>query len=96
MTKEIILGYLKEHKQEFMSAFGITKLGLFGSYARNEERPNSDIDLIIELETKDIYEKKREFKKLLEKEFNTKIDIAREKYLKPLAKKEILKEVCYV
>jgi len=96
MTKEIILKYLKEHKQEFMSKFGITKLGLFGSYARNEECLNSDIDLIIELETKDIYEKKRKFKKLLEKEFNTKIDIAREKYLKPLAKNEILKEVCYV
>jgi len=96
MTKNNILEYLKKHKQEFSSEFGITKLGLFGSYARNEEHKDSDIDLIIDIEAKDIYEKKIEFKKRLEKEFNTKVDIAREKYLKPLARKEILKEVCYV
>ena len=96
MTKNNILEYLKDHKQEFANRFGITKLGLFGSYARNEEHKDSDIDLIIDIEAKDIYEKKIELKKILEKNFNTKVDIAREKYLKPLARKEILKEVCYV
>lgn len=96
MTKNNILEYLKDHKQEFANRFGITKLGLFGSYARNEEHKDSDIDLIIDIEAKDIYEKKIELKKILEKNFNTKVDIAREKYLKPLARKEILKEACYV
>jgi predicted nucleotidyltransferase len=98
MTKEYIINYLKEHKHEFEKQFGITKLGLFGSYARNEAKPNSDIDILIELENNltDIHEKKSTFKHLLEKYFNTKVDIAREKYLKPFAKKEVLKEVEYV
>ena len=94
--KNKIIEYLKNHKQEFNQKFGITKIGLFGSYARGDASANSDIDLIIDINAKNIYEKKSQLKKILENEFHTKIDIAREKYLKPLAKNEILKEVLYV
>lgn len=98
MTKEYILNYLKEHKDEFSQKFGIVKLGLFGSYAKDEANENSDIDILIELENNitNIHDKKSNFKITLENYFNLKIDIAREKYLKPLAKEEILSEVVYV
>lgn len=98
MTKEYIINYLSEHKNEFSQKFGITKLGLFGSYVRSEAKANSDIDILVELENglSNIHDKKSDFKDTLEKYFNLKVDIAREKYLKPLAKKEILSEVEYV
>ncbi|WP_428024735.1 nucleotidyltransferase family protein [Arcobacter sp.] len=98
MTKEYIINYLSEHKDEFSKKFGITKLGLFGSYVRSEAKENSDIDILVELENglSNIHDKKSDFKDTLEKYFNLKVDIAREKYLKPLAKKEILSEVEYV
>lgn len=98
MTKEYIINYLKEHKDEFSQKFGITKLGLFGSYVKGNATNNSDIDILIELENNltDIHEKKTIFKETLENYFNTKVDIAREKYLKPFAKQEVLKEVEYV
>ena len=98
MTKQYIINYLSEHKAEFSQKFGITKLGLFGSYARNEADNNSDIDILVELENNltDIHDKKTILKETLEKYFNLKVDIAREKYLKPLARQEILKEVEYV
>lgn len=98
MTKEYIINYLSEHKDEFSKRFGITKLGLFGSYVRNDAKENSDIDILVELENNltDIHTKKSDFKQILENYFNLKVDIAREKYLKPLAKKEILNEVEYV
>ena len=98
MTKEYIINYLSEHKDEFSQKFGITKLGLFGSYARGEAKKNSDIDILIELENNltDIHDKKSDLKKTLENYFHLKVDIAREKYLRPLVKKEILKEVEYV
>lgn len=97
IAKENILDYLKEHKEEFKNRFDIIKIGLFGSYAKGEEQKDSDIDILIELESKttNIYEKKKLLKETLEKEFNRKVDIAREKYLKPLAKNEILKDVKY-
>jgi predicted nucleotidyltransferase len=98
VKQEIILKYLKEHKEEFVDKFGIVKIGLFGSFARDEENENSDIDILIELnnQTQNIYEKKKQLKEILEKEFDTKVDIAREKYLKPFVKDEILKDVKYV
>ena len=98
MTKEYIINYLKEHKDEFSQKFGITKLGLFGSYAKGNATNTSDIDILIELENNltDIHEKKTIFKETLENYFNTKVDVAREKYLKPFAKQEVLKEVEYV
>ena len=43
-----------------------------------------------------IYEKKSLLKEIMEKAFDKKIDIAREKYLKPLVKNKVLKEIRYV
>ncbi len=98
MTQDIIINYLSEHKEQFKKDFGITKIGLFGSYARNEAKNDSDIDILIELRKGlvDIYEKKSLLKEIMEKAFDKKVDIAREKYLRPLVKDEILKEVKYV
>jgi len=98
VTKEYIIDYLSEHKDEFSQKFGVTKLGLFGSYANGNAQKDSDIDILIELEDNltDIHDKKNIFKETLENYFNLKVDIAREKYLKTLAKKEILSEVEYV
>ena len=98
MTQDIIINYLTEHKERFKKDFGITKIGLFGSYARNEAKNDSDIDILIELkkDLTDIYEKNSLLKEIMEKTFDKKVDVAREKYLKPLVKNKVLKEVKYV
>jgi predicted nucleotidyltransferase len=98
VTKECIINYLSEHKNEFSQKFGITKLGLFGSYVKDNADKNSDIDILVELENNltNIHAKKTIFKETLEKYFNLDVYIAREKYLKPFVKKEILNEVEYV
>ncbi|MFT5661592.1 MAG: putative nucleotidyltransferase, partial [Sulfurimonas sp.] len=36
MTKNIILNYLKNKKEELHKKYGIVSLGLYGSYARDE------------------------------------------------------------
>lgn len=48
ITKEMILDYLRELKPQ-LEKDGITKLGLFGSYARDCADENSDIDIVINL-----------------------------------------------
>ena len=47
MTKLDVLNYLKEHYQEFKSQYNIERIGLFGSYARDEATKDSDIDIFI-------------------------------------------------
>ena len=48
-TKDKILKILKSNKSN-LSKFGISKVGLFGSYIRNEQIPGSDIDLLLDFE----------------------------------------------
>src|SRR5437016_5261175 len=45
MTRDEVLAKLRAHKRELKKA-GIVRLSLFGSAARNERGPDSDIDLL--------------------------------------------------
>lgn len=98
ISRNEILDYLEIHFEEFRSRFSLNKIGLFGSYAREEATSKSDIDILIELDdgADHIYEKKKALKYLLEDRFNAQVDIAREKYLNQIVKKQIMDEVKYV
>jgi hypothetical protein len=50
MDREHVIATLREHEAELKSA-GIVRLSLFGSVARNEATPQSDVDLMAEFET---------------------------------------------
>jgi len=95
MTRDEVLDYLRTHKQEMHDRFGVTKIGLFGSYARGEAREDSDIDVAIELST---YTADGYFGvlHLLEDSFKKRIDLGIESNFKPLLKPYILKEIIYV
>jgi len=54
MKKKTIIKYLSVHKSEFEQQFGVTKIGLFGSYAREEDHEGSDIDIVVELKKPDL------------------------------------------
>lgn len=97
-TKEEIIEFLKNNKVLLKDKYHITKIGLFGSFARNEQKANSDVDLLIEIEdgTKDIYDLKNSLRDFLSNSFERSVDLARSKYLKPYAKEQILKDTLYV
>lgn len=98
LNKEMILNFLKSNLIYIHSNYHILKIGLIGSFARDEQNDNSDIDFIIEFEpgTKDIFDLKQNLKQYLKSNLNRDIDICREKYLKPYIKEYILNEVIYV
>jgi predicted nucleotidyltransferase len=48
LTKEDILKRLREHKGELQQKFPVKDIALFGSYARGEQTPESDIDFLVE------------------------------------------------
>ena len=49
MTDKEILNILRKEKPYLQENFGLLSIGLFGSYAKGMERPDSDIDLLVEL-----------------------------------------------
>ena len=38
-----------QEKPFLMKAYGVKAIGLFGSYAKRNEQPDSDIDILVEL-----------------------------------------------
>lgn len=52
---DVILDILKHFKETNAQKYGIIKLGLFGSYARGEQTPSSDIDICILLEKPSLF-----------------------------------------
>ena len=48
MTDKEILGILRKEKPYLQKKFGLLSIGLFGSYAKGTQRPESDIDLLVE------------------------------------------------
>ncbi len=96
-TKNEILEFLKNNKQLFESQFYCLKIGLFGSFARNEQTDKSDIDIIVVFkpETPDFYQTEIDLKKYISSRFNRKVDICAEKWIKPIFKPMVLKETIY-
>ena len=96
-TRDQILSFISQNKSQFRDKFHIVRMGLFGSYARGEQKEKSDIDLLVEFEenTQDLYELKLQLKDLFKERFGIEVDICREKYIKSRIKKTILKETVY-
>jgi predicted nucleotidyltransferase len=48
LSSEEIIKFLKDNQSYLKEKFFVTELGLFGSFARNEQKENSDIDILVE------------------------------------------------
>jgi predicted nucleotidyltransferase len=95
-TKENILAILKSNKVK-LTQFGIKEVGLFGSYSRNEQVKDTDIDLLVDFEPeKENFDNFLSVCDLLEKVFkNHKIEIVTKNGLSPHIGPFILNEVVY-
>jgi predicted nucleotidyltransferase len=49
-TKAEILEILRKEKPELVRCYGLKRLALFGSYAREDQREDSDVDILVEVE----------------------------------------------
>jgi predicted nucleotidyltransferase len=85
---------LQDQKPYLAEKYGVTEVGIFGSYVRDEQRPDSDLDLLIELERParisliDLVELELYLGDLLD----IKVDLAIKRNLKPRIGEEILRE----
>jgi predicted nucleotidyltransferase len=96
-NKEYILNTIRARQKEFVR-LGIREIGLFGSYARDEQTRESDIDILIDFEPeKETFDNYMAVYELLEKLFrDTKVEIVTKKGLSPYIGPKILNEVQYV
>ncbi|MFO7791073.1 MAG: nucleotidyltransferase family protein [Bacteroidota bacterium] len=95
-NKEYILSSIKSKETEF-SIYGIKSIGLFGSYARDEQSEDSDIDILIDFEPeKENFDNYMAVYDIIEKLFkNQRVEIVTKNGLSPYIGPKILNEVKY-
>ena len=71
-----ILRLLKSEKAFLRNEFGVINIGLFGSYIKGNQRPDSDIDLLVELK-EPRFDWIAGLQIYLEKKFDKKIELVR-------------------
>lgn len=96
MQKDQALELLRRFKNDFAEQFGILRIGLFGSTVRNEANASSDIDVVVETKTPDMFAIVHA-KNQLEELFQLHVDIIRyREKMNPYLKNSIEKEAVFV
>ncbi len=87
---------LKHQLDNLDKDFSVAEIGIFGSYARGEQRPDSDLDLLVNFSSPIGLIKFIQLEQHLEQLLGVKVDLVTKAALKPHIGERILKEVKYV
>lgn len=75
MRRDEALSVLRDHMEELRSAFGVGFLSLFGSVARDEAGPESDVDVLVEFIQPETFATYMDLKLFLEDLFGRRVDL---------------------
>jgi len=95
-TIDEIKDILAQHKEELEQRYKVKGIGIFGSYARGEQRKRSDVDILVEFEQPLGLFKFMDLEDYLAALIGTKVDLVSKMALKPRIGEHILKEVVYL
>ena len=93
---EEIKNILSIHKPEFQKKYHIKNIGIFGSYIRNEQNSDSDLDLLVDFEETPTLIKFINFENSLSDLLEIKVDLVMKKALKPNIGKIVLDEAVFL
>jgi len=84
---------LQAHKEELNQKYGVSKIGVFGSFVKNEQNNTSDVDVLIEFDKAVDLLTFVNLKNYLSDLLNVNVDLVMKKALKPKIGQRILQEV---
>lgn len=91
-----VLTLLRQHEPEIKQRFGVATIGIFGSFIRGEEQPDSDVDVLVSFrQGKETFDNYMDCKFYLEDLFGRRVDLIMKGAIKKRLKPYILKEVVY-
>ncbi|HEX6005612.1 MAG TPA: nucleotidyltransferase family protein [Burkholderiales bacterium] len=96
MNRASILSRLKESRSILAQRFGVREIGVFGSAARDELRPDSDIDVLVEFDTPPSFDGYFGLKDWLEQAFGREVDLVTPGGLKPRARSHVERDLIRV
>ncbi|QKZ11425.1 nucleotidyltransferase family protein [Spirosoma sp. KUDC1026] len=98
ITRDYILETLRANQERLRNEFGIERIGLYGSFARNEQNEKSDIDLVYHLQDGrflDLPARERLYR-VLRRNLGQKLDLVNDKVMNPFISYYMRKDVIYV
>ncbi|WP_374680964.1 nucleotidyltransferase family protein [Accumulibacter sp.] len=96
MKRSAALQLLAENKAALTARFGVTRLALFGSTARDAAQPGSDIDILVSFDGPATSERYFGVQFYLEDLFGCRVDLVTEKALRAELRPSIEKEAVHV
>ena len=96
MKQDLVLKILKQKNAELSGRFGVKSLFLFGSVARNEATPASDVDLLVEFSRPVGYFGLFALQDYLENLLGCPIDLGTLDSLKPYIRERVMGELIHV
>ena len=90
-TKQRVFELLQQNRNA-LRGFGVERLALFGSCAREEETVCSDLDFLVELKAKS-FDAYMDLKHFLEELFDCPVDLVLEDTIKPRLRPQIMKDL---
>ncbi len=96
MTRDDVLAILRKHQDELHQHYRVKSLALFGSVARNEASPASDVDLLVEFETPPGFDGYMTLKFRLEELLGCRVDLVMRRALLPQAEPTVAREAIRV
>jgi uncharacterized protein len=95
MKRDEVISILKQCEQSLKN-FGINSLSIFGSVARDEAHPESDIDILVEFSESPTFDRYMDLKFYLEDRLGQSVDLVSHKMLKPQIRQAVEKEAIRV
>ena len=96
MKNTEIIRLLRQHRDELRKRFGVKSLAIFGSVARGEAGPDSDVDILVEFEGRATFDRYMGLKFFLEDLLGRRVDLVTRKALKPRLRPYVEQEAIYV
>ena len=90
------ISILRHHLPEISRKYNVSYLGIFGSYVRGEQKPESDLDILVEFEEAPGFFEYIQLEDYLSEILGVKVDLVMKSALKPAIGKHILEEVIAV
>lgn len=95
-TFEEVKQRLTQIKPRLQQAYRVTELGIFGSYARQEQTEESDVDILIDYDQAPTLFRLVELREDLSQALEMKVDLVTKNGLKPRMRDRVLSEVVYL
>jgi predicted nucleotidyltransferase len=95
MTRRKVVFRIRKHCTQ-LAKLGVKSLSLFGSVARGEERPDSDVDILVEFKGRATFDRYMDTKFYLEELLECQVDLVTPKAIKLHMKPTIMQDLVQV